>query len=99
MLSSAKRPPQLVEVRAERRRRVDVRVREEELDIGRRFRLRRSDTRPHRLRRLLADGSGEIVVQDARPPQVALEAAETFALLLFLDAIEIDVGARIVRGG
>src|SRR5205085_3988547 len=56
MESSAKDPPQLLEIAREGSRRIDERIREEELDVGRRLRFGGGDTRPHRLRRLRADG-------------------------------------------
>src|ERR687888_97752 len=85
MLSSAKRPPQLFEVRAERRRRIDVGVLEQELDVGRRLRLGRRDPFAHRLRRLGANRLRQIVVQDPGAAQVALEAPKAFPLLFLLD--------------
>src|SRR5229473_2136195 len=95
---SAKRTSQLVEIGAERRRRIDVRVRKQQLDIRRRLGLRCLDALAHRIRRLGLDRRGEIVVQDPRPPQIALEAADTLALSFLLDALEIDVRTGIVGG-
>src|SRR5436190_16693449 len=63
MESSAKCPPQLLEVRAEGRRWIGVRVRKEQLDVGRRLRLRRCDARAQRVSSLCADRGGEVVVQ------------------------------------
>src|SRR5438552_5724318 len=80
------------------RRRVDVRVVEEEPDVGIRLRLGLCDAGAHGLRRLRLDLRLEIVGEHAELPQVALVAAKALILLLFLDALEIDVGARIVRG-
>src|ERR671931_2549649 len=58
MLSSAiaEDPPQLLQVRAERGRRIDVGVREEELRIGRRLGLRLRDAAAHQLLGLRTHG-------------------------------------------
>src|SRR5207247_3869061 len=97
MLSSGTEdPPQLLEVGAERRRRIDVCVRKEELGIRRRLGLRRSDSRAHRLHRLAADRFGQLIVEDAGAPEIALVAADALAFLLLFDPLEIDVGARVV---
>src|SRR6266550_5633898 len=74
MESSAKCPPQLLEVRAERRGWIGVRVRKEQLDVGRHLRLRRCDACAQRVSSLCADRSGEVVVQDPRAAEIALEA-------------------------
>src|SRR3954454_10849669 len=92
----AKDPPQLGEIRTERRRRVDVRVLEHQPGIGGRLGLGRGDAGPHQLGRLVADRPREVVVEDPRAPQVALVAAHALTLLLLLHALEIDVRARIV---
>src|SRR5919197_3281448 len=77
MLSSAKRAPQLFEVRAERRRRVDVGVLEQELDVARRLCLGGRDPLAHRVGRLRANRLSEVVVQDPGAAQVPREAPET----------------------
>src|SRR5205807_7457520 len=51
-----------------------------------------------RLGGLVPDRSGQIVVQDAGPAEVPLEAPDAFPLLLLLHPVEIDVRARIVGG-
>src|SRR5919205_2376674 len=66
MLSSAtpEDPPQLLQIGPERGRRIDVRVLEQQLDVGRWLRLRGRDPLAHQLRRLLADRPREVVVED-----------------------------------
>src|SRR5436190_7223212 len=95
---SAKLATQLVEIGSERRRRIDVRVREQERDIRRRLGLRRLDALAHRVRRLRLDRGGEIVVQDPSSSQVTREAPDTLALPFLLDPLEIDVRTGIVGG-
>src|SRR5919198_3777361 len=72
MLSSAiaEDPPQLLQVRAERGRRVDVGVREEELRVGRRLGLGLRDPPAHELLRLGAHLRGAAGLQHAEPLQV-----------------------------
>src|SRR5919201_76013 len=71
MLSSATEdPPQLLEVRAERGRRFDERVLEEEARIRRRLGLGLRDPAPHQLQRLRAHGLGALVVEHVEPPEV-----------------------------
>src|SRR5262245_50021422 len=94
--SSAKDPPQVVEIRAERGRRIDECVLEEEREIRRRFRLGRRDSLAHELRGPRLDLGRRLVVEQAEPAQVAVVAADALVLLLFLDAPEIDVRTRIV---
>src|SRR3954447_1110769 len=81
---------------AEPRRRIDVCVLEEQLDIGIGLRLGGGDPRTHQLGRFLLDRRVEIVVQDPLAAQIALVPAEAFVPLLLLDALEIDVGGGIV---
>ena len=81
---------------AEVRRREDVRVVEDELGIGLGLGLGLGDPLPHRLERLVLDLLGGRVVEHAEPAEVALVAADALVALLLLDALEIDVGARIV---
>src|SRR4051794_26976796 len=83
--SSAKRPSQVVEVGPEGRGRIHVRMGEEQVDVGGGLRLRGGDPRTHGVCRFRADGGGEIVVQDPRASQIALEAAEALSPLLLLD--------------
>src|ERR671923_316271 len=98
MLSSAiaEDPPQLLEVGAERSRRVDVRVLEEKAGIGRRLGLGLRDPAPHQLLRLRAHGLDALVVEHVQPPEVRLVAPDALVLALLLDAFEIDVRARVV---
>src|SRR5205823_5768143 len=91
-------PPQLVEVVAEGGRRIDVSVLEDERRIRGGFRLRLRDRSPHHLERVLLDLVRQRVAEDPRAPEVALVATHALALLLLLDAGEVDVGARIVGG-
>src|SRR6476660_9468051 len=76
MLSSAKGSPQLIEIGSERRRRIDIRVLEQERDVRRRLGLRCGDARPQRVRCLRANRLGEVVVEDPGAAQVALEAPD-----------------------
>src|SRR5262249_19410016 len=96
--SSAKRPPQLLEVRPERCGGIDVSVLEHERHVRGLLRLGGRDARAHGLRGLGADRLREVVVEDAGATEIALEAAHALALLLFFDALEVDVRARIVGG-
>src|SRR5437660_6572156 len=93
--SSAKDPPQLFEIGTERGRRVDVRVLEQQPDIGRRLGLGRSDRLAHRGHRLRANRRRQVVVEDPGSAEVALETSDAFPLLLLLDPFEVDVRARI----
>src|SRR5262245_9182227 len=90
--------PQLFEVRRERGGRIDERVLEQEREVRRRLGLCRSDPLAHQLGSPAADLVRLRVVEDAEPTQVALVAADALALLLLLDAFEVDVRTRIVRG-
>ncbi len=65
---------------------------------GVRLRLGRGDAGAHHVCRLVLDRLVELVAEDAEPAEVALVAAEALVLLLLLDALEIDVRARIVGG-
>ncbi len=94
----AEDPPQLGELGLERRRRVRVRVLEEERDVRLGLRLRGGDRELHRVERLRLDRRLEVVVEDPAPPQIALVAAEALVLLLLLDPLEVDVDARVVGG-
>src|SRR5580765_8670310 len=66
-VSSAKDPLQLGEVGLERRRRVDVGVREDERRVGRRLGLGGRDPVPQQLRRLGAYGLGSLVREQPEP--------------------------------
>src|SRR5512132_2497983 len=79
-VSSAK--PALADVR----RRVGVRVLEDQLGIGRRLRPGRGDSLPHCLGRLCPDLLDRLVVEQAEPAEVPLEATDALPLLLLLDA-------------
>src|SRR5919205_2780609 len=80
MLNSAKNPPQLLEVGAERGRRVDVRVREEQPRVGRRLGLGLRDPAAHELLRLGAHFLGVARLQHAEPLEIRLVAADPLAL-------------------
>src|ERR671936_2507992 len=96
--SATEDPPQLLEVGAERGRRVGVGVREEELRVGRRLGLGLRDPAAHELLRLGAHGLRVLGLQHAQPLEVRLVAADALALALLLDPLQVDVGARVVRG-
>src|SRR5919204_5845953 len=99
MLSSATEDPsQLLEVGAERGRRVDVRVLEEEARVGRGLGLGLRDPAAHQLLRLRAHRLGALVVEYVEPPEVGLVAPDALVLALLLDTFEVDVGALIVGG-
>src|ERR671929_1661533 len=95
--SATEDPPQLLEVGAERGRRVGVGVREEELRVGRRLGLGLRDPAAHELLRLGSHLLGAAGLQHAEPLEVRLVAADALALALLLDPFEVDVRARIVR--
>ena len=69
---------------------------EDERHVGRRLGLGRRDPVSHRLLRLGANRLGHLVGQDPRPPQIALVAADAFFLAFLFDALEVDVGLRVV---
>src|SRR5215204_6766092 len=72
---------------------------EQKLDVRRRLGLRSLDALAHRICGLYGDGRGKVVVEDSGATQIALEAADTLALLLLLDPLEVDVRTRIVGSG
>src|ERR671936_1231887 len=74
--SGTEDPPQLLEVGAERRRRVDGRVLEQERDVRRRFRLGRGDRLAHDGQRLVPDLAGERVRQLRVAAELALVAPD-----------------------
>src|ERR671937_485292 len=84
----AEDPPQLLEVGAERGRRVDVGVREEELGVGGRLGLGLRDPAAHQLLRLRAHRLGALLVEHVEPPEVRLVAPDGLALALLLDTLE-----------
>src|SRR5262249_53945551 len=98
MLSSANDPPQLVEIRGERSRRIDERVLEQERRIGGGLRLGRRDPLAHQVGSPRLDLLRGRIVEDVEPPQVCLVASDALALLLLLDALEVDVRLRVVGG-
>src|SRR5690242_19978573 len=83
---------------AEIRRRQDVGVVEDELGIGLRLCLGRRDPGAHQLERLVLDLLGRRVVEDAEAAEIGVVAADALVALFLLDAVEVDVGARIVCG-
>src|SRR4051812_31882171 len=97
--SSAKDPPQLCEVGAERRGRIDERVLEKQRRIRGRLGLRRSDPLAHQLGGPSLDLGRGGLVERSEPLQVALEPPDALVLLLLLDALEVDVRLRVVSGG
>src|SRR6185295_9469874 len=78
--------------------REDVGVVEDELRIGLRLGLGRGDSGAHSLDRLVLDLLGGCVVEHAEPPEIGVVAADALVALLLLDAVEVDVGARVVGG-
>src|SRR5919108_244841 len=84
MLSSAiaEDPPQLLEVGAERGRRVDERVLEEEARVGRRLGLGLRDAAAHQLLRFRAHGLGLLLAEHVEPPEVGLVAPDALVLAL-----------------
>src|SRR5256885_10416509 len=92
--SATEDPPQLLEVGAERGRRVGVGVREEELRVGRRLGLGLCDPAAHELLCLGPHLLGAGGVQHAEPLEVRLVTADALALALLLDPLLVDVGAR-----
>src|SRR5437868_7162134 len=85
--SATQDPPQLLEVGAERGRRICVRVREEELRVGRRLGLGLRDPAAHQLLRLGAHLPGMGRIQHAKPFPVRLVAADALSLPLLLDPL------------
>src|SRR3954470_14791308 len=79
-------------------RRLHVRVLEHELARRLRLGLCHGDAGAQRVLRLLLDRAGEVVAEQPQPPQVALVPTEALVLLLLLDALEIEVRARVVGG-
>src|SRR3954464_12893200 len=86
--SATEDPLQLREVGLVCRRRVDVRVLEDERRVGRRLRRGRGDPRGQQVDRLGARGLGGLVGEQPQAAQVALVAAEALVLALLLDALE-----------
>src|SRR3954447_23833182 len=99
MLSSAKDPPQLGEVGAERRRRIHKCVFEEQCRIRGRLGLGGSDALAHEPGGPRLDLGRRRLVEDAEPLQVALVTPDALVLLLLLDALEVDVRLRVVGRG
>src|SRR5215207_11271872 len=93
----AEHPLQLGQIVGKRGRRIGERMLEEERDVGRRLGLGGGDPVSHGLFGLGANGRGHLVRQDPGAAHVALEPPDALPSLLFLDALEIDVGLRIVR--
>src|SRR6185312_12209340 len=77
-------------------RRIDVRVREQELGIGGRLGLGRGDAGAHQVLSLLARAGDDVVAQQADPLQEALVLPDALACALLLDARLIDVRAGVV---
>src|SRR6476646_4700586 len=77
-------------------RRRYVGVVEDQTRIGIGLRLGGGDSCAHELGRLGLDRRVELVTEDAETTEVALVAADALVSLLFLDALEIDVCARVV---
>src|SRR3954454_6257044 len=84
---------------AQVRRREDIRVVEHELGIRLRLCLGLGDAGAHRLERLRLDLLGGRVVEHTEAAEVGVVAADALVALLLLDAVEVDVGARVVGRG
>src|SRR6266540_4429255 len=96
--SAIEDPPQLGEVVLERRRRLGVRVLEDDGRLRRRLRLRGGDPRSQQVGRLGPRCLRGLLREETQPAQVRLVAAEALVPLLLLDPLEVDVRARIVGG-
>src|SRR5438105_1268130 len=83
---------------AQVRRREDIGVVEDELGIRLGLRLGIGDSLPHRLECLVLHLLGGRVVEHAEPPEIDVVAPDALVALLLLDAIEVDVRARVVGG-
>src|SRR3954447_16866628 len=79
-------------------RRRCVGVVEDQTRVGIGLRLGGGDPGAHELGRLVLDRCVELVAEYAETTEVALVAADTLVSLLFFDALEIDVCARVVGG-
>src|SRR3954469_17331171 len=97
-VSSAKDPLQLRQIRRERRRRVDVGVREDQRRVGRGLGLGGCNPFAQYLCGIRPDGLDGRVREQPESAQVGLVAADALALLLLFHPLEIDVGGRIVGG-
>src|SRR5437762_2786893 len=71
-------------------RRVDVRVCEHQLRVGRRLRLRGGDACAHQVLRLLARRRDHLVVDQPEPLQEPLVLPDALARSFFLDPLLID---------
>src|SRR5581483_3754239 len=83
---------------AVRARRVDVRMCEEQLGVGRRLGLGGGDAGAQLLLGLGAHRRGPLVAEHARAAQERLVAADALARPLLLDPRGVDVRARVVGG-
>src|SRR6478736_2463163 len=81
---------------ADVRRRVDIGVREEQLGVGRCLGFGGGDARAHQILRVLAGRGDDLVAQHADALQKALVLPDALACTLLLDALGVDVGARVV---
>src|SRR4051812_4266496 len=97
--SATEDPPQLREVRPERRGRIDEGVLEQQRRIRRRFGPPPRNPLPHQTGRPRPDLRRGRLVEHAEPLQVALVTADALVLLLLLDALEVDVRLRVVSRG
>src|SRR5262245_50035701 len=91
-------PPQLCEVVRLGRRRVAVRVLEDERRVRGRLGLGLGDPLPHELERLLPDLLGALVAQDSRADEVPLEPADALVRPRLLDPLGVDVDRGVVGG-
>src|SRR5437868_1656461 len=79
-------------------RRIDVRVREHQLRVGGRLRLRGGDACAHQVLGLLARRRDHFVVDQPEPLQEPLVLSDALARAFLLDPLLVDVRARIVGG-
>src|SRR4051795_3267413 len=84
---------------AQVRRRKDIRVVEYELGIRGRLCLGLGDAGAHRVERLVLDLLGGCVVEHTEAAEIGVVATDALVALLLLDAVEVDVGARVVGRG
>src|SRR5579884_4135510 len=84
--------PALAEVRG----RDDIGVVEDELRVRLGLGFGRRDPLPHRLEGVVLDLLGGRVVEHAELAEIAVVAADALVALLLLDALEVDIGPRVV---
>src|SRR5688572_887153 len=96
---SANDPPQLLEVVRKRRERLRIGVLEDQGDIRVGLGLRLADPLAHELERPILHLVRVGIGKEPEPAQVPLVAADALVRLRVLDALLVDVGGGVVRGG